>query len=281
MRMRALFSSELFVKEMYMNRKSLIFIIWGIILLLAVAFWVGRTSAASTGCFPDTNGHWAETFICWLKDNSISGGYPDGTYKPENNVTRAEMAVMLQKQAEVPPTTGAITISPPNNDWEVYGGMQDYVSIYTSLTDTVAINSVTGMTYLHLFPTLPNILYGRRMRLMGVEFCYGASTTAVLNYVEVYTLAKSGTSSSYQPHLKDSTARTDHACRYYVLPAVVFLTAEDMVGFEVDVNWVSAGAWFSLDRTTFVLQPSANIAVVPSALSENAVLLTQGPIPVP
>ncbi|HNB37086.1 MAG TPA: S-layer homology domain-containing protein [Anaerolineales bacterium] len=69
-------------------------------MLVMVAFIAGRASAsplAATGCFPDTNGHWAETFICWLKDNGISSGYPDGTYKPENNVTRAEMSVMLNK----------------------------------------------------------------------------------------------------------------------------------------------------------------------------------------
>jgi len=59
---------------------------------------VPRVSAA-TGCFPDTNGHWAEEFICWLSEKGITSGYPDGTYRPENRVTRAEMAVFLQQVA--------------------------------------------------------------------------------------------------------------------------------------------------------------------------------------
>jgi len=57
--------------------------------------------SASTGCFPDTNGHWAEIFICWLSDNGIAGGYPDGTYRPENPITRAEMAVMLKNMGDM------------------------------------------------------------------------------------------------------------------------------------------------------------------------------------
>jgi hypothetical protein len=45
--------------------------------------------------FSDIAGHWAEAFIEELFDQGITGGYPDGTYRPENQVTRAEMAVFL------------------------------------------------------------------------------------------------------------------------------------------------------------------------------------------
>lgn len=55
---------------------------------------VSRVSAAS--CFPDASGHWAESFICWMADNGLTTGYPDGTYRPNNSVSRAEMAVFLQ-----------------------------------------------------------------------------------------------------------------------------------------------------------------------------------------
>jgi hypothetical protein len=45
--------------------------------------------------FSDITGHWAEPFIEELSDLGITGGYPDGTYRPGNLVTRAEMAVFL------------------------------------------------------------------------------------------------------------------------------------------------------------------------------------------
>jgi hypothetical protein len=52
--------------------------------------------------FSDINGHWAEIFIEELFDQGITGGYPDGTYRPENRVTRAEMAVFLANAFGIP-----------------------------------------------------------------------------------------------------------------------------------------------------------------------------------
>ena len=88
-----------------MKHKSMILLSVLAVVLTLTAFVTGRVSAA-TGCFPDTNAHWAETFICWLKDNGITSGYPDGTYKPENYVTRAEMSVFLNKVASLNRGTG-------------------------------------------------------------------------------------------------------------------------------------------------------------------------------
>ena len=47
--------------------------------------------------FPDTVGHWAEDWIEALKAAGITAGYPDGTYRPNAPVTRAQMAVFLLK----------------------------------------------------------------------------------------------------------------------------------------------------------------------------------------
>ena len=43
-----------------------------------------------------------EIFIEELFDQGITSGYPDGTYRPENQVTRAEMAVFLVKTFNLP-----------------------------------------------------------------------------------------------------------------------------------------------------------------------------------
>jgi murein DD-endopeptidase MepM/ murein hydrolase activator NlpD len=45
-----------------------------------------------TDVLPD---HWAYDYIQSLAVNGIAAGYVDGTYRPENDVTRAEMAVFL------------------------------------------------------------------------------------------------------------------------------------------------------------------------------------------
>ena len=38
-------------------------------------------------------------WIAWLKNNGITSGYADGTFRPDNFISRAEMAVMLKNTA--------------------------------------------------------------------------------------------------------------------------------------------------------------------------------------
>ncbi|MCR8635724.1 asparaginase domain-containing protein [Paenibacillus radicis (ex Xue et al. 2023)] len=45
--------------------------------------------------FSDTTGHWAEAAIKWASSQNIVSGYPDGSFKPDHSVTRAEFTLML------------------------------------------------------------------------------------------------------------------------------------------------------------------------------------------
>lgn len=45
----------------------------------------------------DINGHWAEKNISQMVASAAVGGYPDGSFKPDNTITRAEFATMLAK----------------------------------------------------------------------------------------------------------------------------------------------------------------------------------------
>ncbi len=45
----------------------------------------------------DIKGHWAEEFITNLVNLNAIKGYPDNTFKPNNNITRAEFATVLVK----------------------------------------------------------------------------------------------------------------------------------------------------------------------------------------
>lgn len=55
-------------------------------------------SATALAAIPsDIGGHWAQgTIIQWTSNGYISG-YPDGTFKPDNSITRAEFVVMVNK----------------------------------------------------------------------------------------------------------------------------------------------------------------------------------------
>ena len=47
--------------------------------------------------FSDIAGHWAENDINRLAANKVISGYDDKTFRPDGNVTRAELTVMLEK----------------------------------------------------------------------------------------------------------------------------------------------------------------------------------------
>lgn len=48
----------------------------------------------------DIKGHWAEDAIRWAVDKGIIKGYTDGTFKPENTVSRAELVTILKRLEE-------------------------------------------------------------------------------------------------------------------------------------------------------------------------------------
>ena len=47
--------------------------------------------------FPDIAGHWAEEAILEVAEAGWVGGYEDGTFRPEKNLTRAETMVIINK----------------------------------------------------------------------------------------------------------------------------------------------------------------------------------------
>jgi hypothetical protein len=58
--------------------------------------------------FKDITGHWAEKDIEKLAAMRAVAGYPDGTFKPDNNITRAEFAVLLAKALGWPAKPGGL-----------------------------------------------------------------------------------------------------------------------------------------------------------------------------
>ncbi|MGG1657973.1 S-layer homology domain-containing protein [Brevibacillus sp. NRS-1366] len=50
---------------------------------------------AQNNLLADINGHWAKNNIVQAVNKGISYGYPDGTFKPDRSVSRAEFAVLL------------------------------------------------------------------------------------------------------------------------------------------------------------------------------------------
>ncbi len=66
----------------------------------------------------DIQGNWAQSFIEFLSQRGIIEGFPDGTFRPDELVTRAQFAAMLQKAFPKAPVRNAIQfVDLPANYW--------------------------------------------------------------------------------------------------------------------------------------------------------------------
>lgn len=57
----------------------------------------------------DTKGHWAESYVGQLTQRSIIGGFPDGSFKPDDGITRAQFAAIAVKALNLPQASGPAT----------------------------------------------------------------------------------------------------------------------------------------------------------------------------
>ncbi len=62
---------------------------------LALAFSMVSSIPVSVKAASDISKHWAESYITYLMDNNIVHGYTDGTFKPDQEVTRSEFIRMV------------------------------------------------------------------------------------------------------------------------------------------------------------------------------------------
>ena len=53
--------------------------------------------------FTDLAEHWAAEAVCRLAVMNVVGGYPDGTFRPEKHITRAEIAAILARALKLEP----------------------------------------------------------------------------------------------------------------------------------------------------------------------------------
>ena len=87
----------------------------------------------ATPAAPDIEGHWAEAAIEQLVDMGAVSGLPDGTFRPDLTVTRAEFVTMVNKSfgiTPVPESTRFQDVKP--GDW--FGGQVEAAAAYGYVT---------------------------------------------------------------------------------------------------------------------------------------------------
>lgn len=251
---------------MKQSRSFFMGVLAAMLVLTASTFLVNRASA-STGCFPDSVGHWAETFICFLKDNGISSGYQDGTFKPDNSITRGEMAVFLQKIFNLADTSaqakadaaeanaiqssqlGVITVQAPATGWyPATGNMVPATFSNFANAFFLTVNS-NGLYYVEMAPTLPLAMYGRAAKLTGFQFCYGANANTYIDYVRLLR----GSFSSSLVFFEDLTDRTTTLCPTFMLNSPHTLDPNETIWLSVIAKRVNAGGSLTLGSVNFYI----------------------------
>jgi hypothetical protein len=236
-----------------MKRKLLIQSGVTLVVLFVLAFGVSVKQAyATTGCFTDTIGNWAETFICWMKDNGITSGVTPTTYAPNANVTRAEMAVFIQRVANIPPSTGDIYINAGYNGWVPAAGTAGTIGYYSDWNE---LRGPAAGSYVFLLtPDLPVTLYGKQMYLAGVKICYTAvSATDYITAISMYHYLEDG---SIYNSIVDNTDRTVAGCATINLPFAGAFFGGEHVSLVL-TSTLSASGTVGIRSTTFILKPSA------------------------
>jgi parallel beta-helix repeat protein len=95
-------------------------------------------STAGPTQFSDIVSHWGAGFVQALVTKGLIRGFPDGTFKPEASITRAEYAAIIAKTFELPRQSGTGTVT--------------FTDVPANFWASAAINQAAGMGFVSGFP---------------------------------------------------------------------------------------------------------------------------------
>lgn len=102
--------------------------------------------------------------------------------------------------------------------------------------------------------SIPTVLDGRPMQLLGINACYATSNVAKLDSVRIQRTDNAANNTSSL--LIDNTEREDNACRDYILSSPAPLGSNDTVYAEYLVEFPGGGGQsFTAGQVTFILEP--------------------------
>lgn len=229
-----------------MKRKSIF--LAGALLIVFVLAVVGVSKAsATTGCFNDTNGHWAETFICWMSDNGISGGVGGGNYAPEGYVTRAQMAVFMQALR----TTGDTHINAGPSNWVPNGTGSHYTVYYGNTAHLKSPGA--GSYFFNMMPSIPSSMLNAKMYLEGAKVCFDATHGATIDDIRLIHYSSFG--SEYQA-IANTNPYTSETCVTLNFASPMSLWGGEWAAVSVHVNFPSASDYVRMYGVTLIVSPS-------------------------
>lgn len=93
-----------------MHRKGRLAVLLALLMILSSGAVYGETTPELPPAFSDIGGHWAEKIIEEAAEMKLVGGYPDGTFRPDNLIKREEFFKLLTNILTVTPDTSGTTV---------------------------------------------------------------------------------------------------------------------------------------------------------------------------
>lgn len=116
-----------------MKKFTMIFVT--LLLMLSI---LPLSNAEAREQFSDLNGHGATKEIMFLYDKHIIGGYPDGTFKPNQPITRSQAAAMLLKALDIK------VIDKPTVKFKDVSNTSNYYKILATINEKGIIRGENG-----------------------------------------------------------------------------------------------------------------------------------------
>lgn len=110
--------------------------------------------------------HYAYKAVLWATENNYAEGYPDGTFRPGQSVTREEMVVFLWRAAGKPAGYNSISLNGYTDGWNVHDwGL-------SAVKWAVALNILSGQNSVSLNGTLAarSTAYRREVAVTVMQF---------------------------------------------------------------------------------------------------------------
>lgn len=147
--------------------------------------------------------------VKFLIDKKVFTGYSDGTFKPENNITRAEVAVAITKMAN---RTGEVEANVKKNTFTDLTGYTWAKGYINTMSDAGIVKGITATT----FEPGKNITYAELITMLirtksGIAAeveAYGTWPNNYIQYAQMYNLLGDVTITDWNaPATRGNTAR--------------------------------------------------------------------------
>jgi hypothetical protein len=112
---------------------------------------VSLITSAFAAAFPDTNGHWADSIIAKYVAAGAVVGYPDGTFKPDNQISKAEFASILSRYLKLSTLAPNTYSDVKDSDWFAQAILKMVASGAISADSTGAIKPNAALLRSEMF----------------------------------------------------------------------------------------------------------------------------------